>query len=127
MPAGDAIDQATMNQTFALSNMVPQDPVNNRKIWNKLESDVRKYVSRAGGNVYVYTGPLFQGNVIKLGKGEVWMPSHLFKVVYDEAKGQAWAWILPNSPDAVLGKPMPYSDFEKQTGLKLIKAEWLKR
>ena len=108
--------------------MIPQDPNNNRKVWNKLESDVRKYASRAAANVYVYTGPLFSGGQAQtMGSGQVWIPSHIFKVVYDEAKGDAWGWVLPNSPDAKVGKPMPYADFEKQTGLKLIKAEWLKR
>lgn len=126
-PAANAVDELSMNQTFALSNMVPQNPTNNRKIWSKLESDVRKYVSRAAGNVYVYTGPIHQGPVLKLGKGEVWMPSHLFKMVFDEAKGQAWAWVLPNDESAVLGKPMTYAEFEKQTGLKLLKPEWLKK
>lgn len=126
-PAASSIDALSMNQSFALTNMVPQDPTNNRKIWSKLEGDVRKYVSRAAGNVYVYSGPLFQDNDRKLGKGQVWMPSYLFKLVYDEAKGQAWAWVLPNTADAKLGKPMPYSDFQKMTGLNLLKPEWVSK
>lgn len=119
-PAANAIDSLTMNQTFALSNMVPQDSTNNRKVWSKLESDVRKYAARATGDVFVYTGPIFHGNVTKIGRGQVWVPSHLFKVVYDQKKGEAWGWVLPNSSEAKLGKPMSYSEFVKLTGITLI-------
>lgn len=127
-PAADAVDEVSMNQTFALSNMIPQDPTNNRKIWSKLEGDVRKYAARAAANVYVYTGPLFgSGQVEKMGSGQVWVPTYLFKIVYDEAKGQAWGWILPNTAEAQLGRPMTYAEFERQTSLKLLKTEWLKK
>lgn len=120
-PAGDATDPSAMAQTFALSNMVPQDPTNNRKVWSKIESDTRKYASRAKGDVFVYTGPIYAtNNVQKIGSNAVWVPTHLFKLVYDKASGKSWAFILENSSSATIGAPMSYEDFVKITGLKLL-------
>ena len=120
-PAGNAPDQISMNQTFALSNMIPQDPTHNRKVWNKLEQDVRKYVLRASGNVFVYTGPLFNDRPVKtIGKGGVWVPSHVYKLVYDESSGRAWGWVLENTANAKATRPYDYAQFVSRTGLKLI-------
>ena len=102
--------------------MVPQDQTNNRKIWSKIESDVRKYVRRARGDVYVFSGPIFNAPRRTIGANRVWVPSHLFKLVYDEASGRAWAYILPNAADARIGAPMDYPAFVKATGWNLLGA-----
>ena len=119
-PAGDQPNQAAMAQSFALSNIVPQDPTHNRKVWSKIESDVRKYVRRAQGNVYVYSGPLFQGAMRTIGPNQVWVPSHLYKLVYDESSGRTWAYVLPNAANARIQAPLDYSAFVQQTGLQLL-------
>lgn len=109
-----------MAQSFALSNMVPQDPTNNRKIWAKLEADTRKFAQRARGNVYVFSGPLFNEGHLKIGRGQVWVPTHLFKLVYDETSGRSWAHIIPNTADATIGRPVTYAEFVKATGWHLL-------
>ena len=119
-PAGDQPDQASMAQSFALSNMVPQDPANNRKTWAKIESDVRKFVRRAQGNVYVFTGPIFRGEPRTIGRNRVWVPSHLFKLVFDENSGKAWAYILENSAQARISPPIDYASFVRETGWKFL-------
>ena len=119
-PAGDAATPYAMTQTFALSNMVPQDPAQNRKVWNRVESDTRKYVMRASGDVFVFTGPLFEKNPQTIGRNRVWVPSHLYKLVYDPAAGKAWAHVLPNTSAATIGKPMDYASFVKLTSLELL-------
>ncbi|AHB77204.1 MULTISPECIES: DNA/RNA non-specific endonuclease [Pandoraea] len=118
-PAADAPNQRAMAQSFALSNMVPQDPANNRRSWSKVESDVRKFAKRARGNVFVYTGPIFDEGHETIGRNKVWKPTRLFKLVYDESSKRAWAYVLPNA-EAHVESPMDYSAFVKATGLNLL-------
>lgn len=118
--AANAPDREAMAQSFALSNMVPQDPHNNRKVWSKIESDVRKFARRAQGNVFVFSGPIFRGQQRTVGANAVWEPSHLFKLVYDEATGRSWAYILANTAEARVEAPVDYSEFLKQTGWNLL-------
>lgn len=118
--AGGQPHKRAMVQSFALSNVVPQDPTNNQKIWRKVEQDVRKYARRAKGDVYIYSGPLFNGPVQTIGVSKVWVPSHLFKLVYDPEAGRAWAYIVANTSDALIGKPVDYEEFVRQTGWKLL-------
>jgi endonuclease G len=119
-PAADQPNQRAMIQSFALSNMVPQDPFNNRKTWAKIESDTRKYAKRAQGNVFVFSGPIFRGPQKTIGRNKVWVPSHLFKLVYDESTGRAWAFILANTAEARVEAPVDYSEFVRQTGWQVL-------
>ena len=119
-PAADQQDEVGMQQSFALSNMVGQDPTCNRKPWNKIEQDVRKYVMRAKGNVFVYTGPLFAEGYSTMGQNHVWVPTHLYKLVYDESSQRAWAYIQPNAPVERVERPTDYKEFVRITGLALL-------
>ena len=119
-PAGDAPTPTSMAQSFALSNMVPQNATHNRKVWSKLEADTRKYARRAQGDVFVFTGPLFDPGHATIGRNKVWVPTRIFKLVYDQVTGRAWAHVLPNSSGAQLGAPMDYASFVRATGWELL-------
>ena len=108
-PAADMPTEQAMAQSFSLANMVPQAPQNNRKAWADIEKSTRKYVMRAAGDVYVFTGPSFLGApgapVDRV--GEVWIPRHLYKLVYDASTNRAWAYWLENEDEAKSASPSP--------------------
>lgn len=121
-PAANAATEQAMQQSFSMSNMIAQAPQNNRRTWNKLEQDTRKYVLRASGPVYIYSGPLFPaaGPSETIGRNKVWVPSKLFKLVYHPESKKAWAHVLDNTDEATIGKPMSYPEFVRMTRLQLI-------
>jgi len=65
-----------MSESFLLSNMVPQVGVGfNRHIWKSLETKVRKWTSERG-ELYIVTGPIFDGNHKAIGDNKVAVPTH---------------------------------------------------
>ncbi len=119
-PAGDMATEAGMAQCFSLANMVPQDPKNNQRIWNKIEDSTRKYIQRASGDVYVITGPVFASKPATIGSNRVWVPSHLYKLIYDPNTKKAWAYWIENRADASLGAPISYAELVQKTGIEFL-------
>jgi endonuclease G len=119
-PAGDMDTSASMAQSFSLANMVPQSSTNNRTSWAGIEKATRKYVMRAAGDVYVITGPVFGPNPPTIGPNQVWIPQHLFKLVYDPATKRAWAYWLANTDDARAEKPISYAELVRRTGINFL-------
>lgn len=113
---------AAMAQSFSLANMVPQSPANNRGTWAKsVEKATRSYVAR-GNEVHVLTGPIFQAPVSTIGPGRVWVPSALFKLVYDPAKKRAWAYVVNNTDTAKVTGTVSYADLVLITGTHWLPA-----
>ncbi|MCC2597684.1 DNA/RNA non-specific endonuclease [Pusillimonas sp. MFBS29] len=119
-PAGDMHTLDAMAQSFSLANMVPQDQRQNSGPWNKIEQDTRKYILRARGDVYVFTGPVYTGRSAAIGGGRVAVPSYLYKLVYDATTGKSWVHWQPNSREAKVGPPISYEEFVGRTGLRLL-------
>ncbi len=119
-PAGDMGTDESMAQSFSLANMVPQYAVNNRKVWASIEKATRKYVMRAAGDVYVITGPVFDGTPPTIGDNHVWIPQHLFKLVYDPSSQKIWVNWVDNTNEAKVGKPISYEELVKRTGIEFI-------
>ena len=70
--------------------------------------------------MFVFTGPLFDPGHTTIGRNKVWVPTRIFKLVYDQATGRAWAHVLPNTSDAQIGAPMDYASFVRATGWNLL-------
>lgn len=80
---------------FTLANIVPQNSDNNRHLWEGIETSVRDLVY-GYGDVYVVSGPIFQGaHVVNL-NGRVVVPSALYKAVYVPSRGVAGVYITGN-------------------------------
>lgn len=121
-PAADMPDPESMAQSFSLANMVPQAPENNSGIWaTAVEKATRKYVER-GNEVYVITGPIYRGQVQTIGPNRVWVPTALFKLVYDPAKKKAWAYVVDNKNDATLNGPISYKELVSRTGYYFLQS-----
>lgn len=119
-PAADIATGEGMAQSFSLANMVPQDQSHNAGAWSRIEQDTRKYVMRAQGDVFVFTGPVYPaGSAKTIGQG-VAVPSHLYKVVYDTATGRAWVHWQANNAATKAGAPISYAEFVQRTGLHLL-------
>jgi endonuclease G len=119
-PAGDMATEEAMSQSFSLANIVPQNPVNNRKVWSGIEKATRKYIMRAAGDIYVITGPVFDGATTTIGDNRVWVPQHLFKLVYDPTTNRAWAHWQDNTEMARAEKPISYAELVNRTGIQFL-------
>ena len=90
-PAGDCKwNQEAMNESFALTNVCPQDAGLNSGVWNQIEMKSRRWAERYG-EVYVVTGPLFFNQEhTTIGANKIPVPEAFFKVI-----------LLLNNPPAV--------------------------
>lgn len=98
-PAGDMrYDKKAMEESFYLTNMIPQiGPDMNRGIWSDLETKIRGWAIKRG-NLLVVTGPIyFNSKALGLmGKSQVAVPTHLYKIVVDPKTFGGIAFIMPN-------------------------------
>jgi endonuclease G len=105
-----------MAQSFSLANMMPQARQNNQGIWAKrVEEPTRMYIKRAQGDVYVFTGSTGQAG--SLGKSQVTIPTHLYKLVYDPVNKKAWAYWVENTDAAQMNPPISYGELIQKTGI----------
>lgn len=92
--ASHAVTQDDMQQTFAFTNIIPQNQVMNESDWLHLEKFCR-HLTKHFGNVRILSGPMYIPtdtseftaiNTQVIGSNEVHVPSHLFKVIYLQGK-----------------------------------------
>src|SRR5690349_15419682 len=95
-PNGDMATPNAQHDSFSLANMIPQHPCNNEVLWEGIESAVRDLAS-AEGEIYVVTGPIYEGTNIPFLNGRVGVPSRVYKAVYDPVRRAAAAYVTPNT------------------------------
>jgi endonuclease G len=87
-PSGDRTYSSTDNrETFLMTNMMPQAPVNNQQTWERLESYCRTLVSQ-GNECYIICGSYGKGGTgskggttLTIDAGRVTVPKQIWKVV----------------------------------------------
>jgi endonuclease G len=120
-PAADMPTAQANDQSFSLANMVPQARINNQRTWAGIEKATRHYIRRAQGPVFVFTGPVYAGAPARtIGPGQVWVPTHLYKLVYDAGTGKSWAHWVENTDEARAGKPITYRELVERTGIEFL-------
>jgi endonuclease G len=106
-------------QTFYLTNMVPQSAHNNRGPWAQLEEESRT-IANTGKELFVISGGVFSASSTTIGSG-VSVPDKTFKVIVVlDAVGQGPADVttstrviavmMPNS-DALITQSAPWRNF----------------
>ncbi|MGH0152499.1 UNVERIFIED_CONTAM: hypothetical protein FKN15_042667 [Acipenser sinensis] len=132
-------EEQSMAETFYLSNIVPQNFENNAGFWNRLEMYCRELTERFE-NVWIISGPLTLPEVGSdgkktvtyqvIGKGNVAVPTHLYKVILAHRSDTSseplalGSFVVPNKP---IGFDRPLTDFqvslvdlEKMSGLSFF-------
>jgi endonuclease G len=122
--ANMVFSQRAMDESFYLSNIIPQNPGLNRGQWARLEEEVRNWVG-IRETLYVITGPVFRTNRV-IGDSSVRIPDALFKVIFDPLRRQGIAFLIPNELidqfDATSYR-VSVDEIEYQTGLKLLSSQ----
>ncbi|XP_071102162.1 nuclease EXOG, mitochondrial-like [Haliotis cracherodii] len=137
-PAGNyKYDQRSMSDTFYLTNILPQDIDNNGGFWNRFEMYCRD-LTKKFKDVRVISGPVTLPEVEEdgklyvtyevIGKSQVAVPTHLFKVIVaendnDSHKKYVGAFIVPNKPISshkLQDFEVSVDDLERKTGVTFL-------
>lgn len=112
--ANHTYDDADMESTFTLANVMPMHPNVNRGVWRKLEEQTREEAQEEGVRcLYLLTAPAWIADdpqfvngaymshirVKTIGKHRVWVPTHLARATLAELEDGTYrmkAWIVPN-------------------------------
>ena len=117
-PAADMPTEEAQHQSFSLANIVPQNRNNNQRLWSAIEGATR-HLANQRGELFVITGPLFEGERIQRINGRVFVPTHIFKAVYDPHKKEGAAWLTPNEAGENF-EVISLAALEKRAGINLF-------
>lgn len=119
-PSGDFDNPEAQYESYSLSNMIPQNPNNNQNLWEGIESSTRA-LAQQRGDIYVVTGPIFEGANLQRVNGRVLVPTAIFKAIYDPRNHQAGAYVTPNAPGMDY-QTVSVADLERRIGIDLFPA-----
>ncbi|MDO5651162.1 MAG: DNA/RNA non-specific endonuclease [Moraxella sp.] len=116
-PNGDMSNQQSQFDSFSLANIVPQDSTHNRELWREIESVTRDLADNYG-EIYVITGTAFADTQVdKVGK--IFVPTHLYKVVYVPSIAQAAVYYSANQAGASY-EVLDVQELTARTGVNVL-------
>lgn len=118
-PNADFPTRSSQAESFSLANMVPQVHSNNAGIWSGIEGAVRQ-LAIDEGDLYVVSGPAFLGSNIQK-KGNVLVPTHIWKMVYSPQQRKAGAYLITND-ETTEYSVLTVSNLEKLVGIQTLPA-----
>jgi endonuclease G len=119
--ANNRTDDTQMSESFFLTNMIPQDPGNNRGIWRILEIGVRN-TAAAGNDIYVISGTIYDPGYKIIGNN-LGVPTRIWKIVYNATTNQTIAFLFPNSKLSTKDLPkyvVTVDEVEAATGINVF-------
>jgi endonuclease G len=117
-PSGDMPTETAQHESFSLANIIPQNPNNNQNLWEGIEQSTRS-LARRDGEIYVVTGPIFEGASLRRLNGRVLVPTAVFKAIYSPARQAAAAYVTPNAPGMEY-QTQSIADLEKRTNINIF-------
>lgn len=98
VPAGDmSFDQTAMEESFFMSNMMPQLRSVNNGIWRELEEQTRDWTFQ-NNEVYIVSGPVFGKNPQFFKKHKIAIPESFYKIILDVSQPtiKGIAFLIPH-------------------------------
>lgn len=114
-PAGDANTDEEMEDTFLLSNIVPQYPYFNRGIWKKIEAHVRRNLTQY---TIVVTGVILEEKPKTIGTTKIPIPIGMYKIVYWNKRPTIFYSENSNNPQV---REISFDKLEELSGIKFPK------
>lgn len=112
------------SDTFLLSNMTAQAPGFNQGGWRDLEAHILQLAVERD-EIFVMTGAVFEGVNRTIGRGNVGVPSHLFKIVWDPEAEEVFSVLIPNEPfdfDEISDFVVDVDEVESWSGIDFLHA-----
>ncbi|MBQ0015464.1 MAG: DNA/RNA non-specific endonuclease [Bacteroidales bacterium] len=96
-PAADMKwDSVALVESFFFSNMSPMEASFNSGVWNRLETQVRRWAEWYD-TLYIVTGPLLtDGGQGSIGENRVTIPTAFYKAIYAPSLHQAVGFLIPH-------------------------------
>jgi endonuclease G len=120
-PAGNNTqNDASMSESFFLSNMVPQVANNNRGIWKQLETWERQWATAPGTDFYIISGGIYDPGHPVTGNG-LGIPTRLYKIIIEKNSRNVQAYLMPNAALPVADLPKYQTTMtavEQATGMR---------